>query len=216
MTTKVKETWQEREAREVKEVEDFNLALGRVVSQLPVLMLDWSVNLVKSDYRFQGNHAEFSYPDGRKFDIYPMQGEPTRFVISGTYPRDNRGELHFPYGVDRPSITVSASRSVEAIVQAIKSRFLPEYDAIFATMKASNDKNNAYVSKRYALTAEFAKLVGKKIDPEEKFGNRFHDLSFEMGGHYHEFNAGENTVDLKLSSLTPEMAKKVLALIKGE
>src|SRR4051812_42631624 len=121
----VKESYEQRNAREQKERETFNAALPKIARELSSeLGSDWAVSVKHTDdSRFSTSALVAKASDGRAFDVHAEYQNLERFAVSGTYPRDARGEMHFPYGVSRPSITVAVSRGGAALGREIKKRF---------------------------------------------------------------------------------------------
>lgn len=213
----VKETYQERDARERRERETFNAALPKIARELSGELFsaganDWAVSVKQTDdSRFSTSTLVVKASDGREFDVHATYQDLDRFTVSGTYPRDARGEMHFPYNVARPSITVSVSRGGAALGREIKKRFLPEYDAIFATMSDTNRRNDEFHTRRLAVAQEMGIAVGKSVTDGER------EISF--------YDFGKNKLSGSLSphedsatltvSLKPELAKQVLKLIAG-
>jgi hypothetical protein len=216
--TLVKESYAEREAREQAERDAFNASLPKIAKDLAAELFcagsnDWAVSVKKTDdSRFSTDTLVVKASDGRAFDVHAEYQNLDRFTVSGTYPRDARGEMHFPYNVSRPSITVAASRGGTVLGREIKKRFLPEYDAIFATMSDTNRRNDEFHARRLAVAQEMGIAVGKSVTDGAReisfydFGKN--KLSGSLSPH-------EDSVTLTVS-LKPELAKQVLKLISGK
>jgi hypothetical protein len=100
-----------------------------------------------------------------------------RLSISGDYDMGpSELQVGWPYGLSRPSITVSMRRDAAAIAKEITNRFLPDYDAACAKIaervKQATDYRDALHSTIYRLAAVAGVEVRKLNNGEPS--NEFH------------------------------------------
>jgi hypothetical protein len=208
----VKETYLERDAREQRERDVFNETLPLIATKLgDVLGTDWVVSVKPNDSRFDTGVLVAKASDGRQFEATATYLNQERFTVSGTYPRDARNDIHFPYNVPRPSITVAVARGGQALGREIVKRFLPEYDALFTTMSATNRRNDEFHARRLYVAQEMGRAVGKPVTDGEREISFYDFGENKLSG---SLRPHEDSVTLTVS-LKPELAKQVLKLIAG-
>lgn len=155
-----------------------------------------------------------------------------RIHVSGIYPRDcnnsyidvyiydkearaNEKFLKFyDYGkVQSPSITISKDKTPEQIANDITKRFMPAYNRYLELVNKKININNDYESKT-RKTLEL--LAGRPLTEYEK---KEHKLSID-GKKFQEYearadvNASREDVTLEIHNLTPEIALKIINIIK--
>lgn len=211
----VKENYEQRNAREQRERETFDAALPKIARELAgELGGDWAVSVKRTgDVRFWTSELVVTASDGREFNVRAEYQNLARFTVFGTYPSDARNEHHFPYGVSRPSITVAVSRGGAALGREIKKRFLPDYDALFATMSDTNRRNDEFHARRLSIAQEMGIAVGKPVTDGEREISFYDFGKNKVSG---SLTPHENSVTLTANNLKPELAKQVLALIAGK
>jgi hypothetical protein len=209
---KQKETYQERDAREQRERDAFNKTLPLIATKLgDALGTDWAVSVKPNDLSYDTGVLVAKAADGRQFEAIATYLNQARFTVSGTYPRDARGEMHFPYNVSRPSITVAVARGGAALGREIKKRFLPEYDALFTDMSDTNRRNDEFHARRLAVAQEMGIVVGKSVTDGAREISFYDFGKNKLSG---SLRPHEDSVTLTVS-LKPELAKQVLKLIAG-
>jgi len=108
-----------------------------------------------------------------------------------------------------PSISVTGSRGVTAIVKAIKSRFLPEYLPLLAKAVAKRDAYIAHEDTSRENLIALAAIVNARV-PSERDRTT---ASFYTRDHSGEITVSCHSVTLKLNSLTIDQAKRILEIL---
>lgn len=112
-----------------------------------------------------------------------------------------------------PTINVSLSRGADVIAREISRRFLPEYLDLFNKAIAKRESQNTWQDKTRANLLELAAIVkadtSRLKDNDEAVSISFYDN--EKG--YGDIQASDNSCNLKLSSLSLDKAKRILAIM---
>jgi hypothetical protein len=110
-----------------------------------------------------------------------------------------------------PEISVASERGAQAIAKEIKRRFLPEYLPLLAKAIARRDESNTYEDKSRANLATLAAIVNARVPAER---DRTSTSFYHNDRAYGDIQVSGDSVTLKLSSLSVEQAKQILALVK--
>jgi hypothetical protein len=108
-----------------------------------------------------------------------------------------------------PSISVTGSRGVTAIVKAIKSRFLPEYLPLLAKAVAKRDAYIAHEDTSRENLIALATIVNARV-PSERDRTTASFYTHDRSG---EITVSCHSVTLKLNSLTIDQAKRILEIL---
>ena len=111
-----------------------------------------------------------------------------------------------------PTITVRLDRGIAAVVQAIKSRLLPEYLRILVLAQKKVADEKIYHSKVRGILDRLAPIVNEST---AKLTEEASSLSFyhSTKGHGSIQAHGDGTVSLELHSISEEKARKILSLL---
>lgn len=137
----------------------------------------------------------------------------SRYEISG-----NWGELYdfLPY-LDYEArqrwgkITVSASRSPDAIALEINRRLLPVIIPAWEKAKEKHKQHTETVSLRHALTKKLAGILGETRLNNDGDGFTHYCKEHTYVKCYSQYHA--QAVDLELRSVTPQQAEAILGLL---
>jgi hypothetical protein len=122
-------------------------------------------------------------------------------------PRDLRP------GEPSPSICVSAAKSVRQIAEEVRRRFLPAYFRVLAECIAQRDQNDASESQETNLAGRVAAALGQQCSE----GRRNFDLPGNVTsdrGYGHVVVTGDDSVDFSIGYLKPDVALKLIELLK--
>lgn len=107
-------------------------------------------------------------------------------------------------------ITVAISRGVPAIVREIQRRLLPDYLRVLAKAVERRDAERTYEAKRRENLETLAAIAHTTV----RNGDEVSSFSFYHNDRaYGDVQASDTTVQVKLSSLTLEQAKHILAYV---
>lgn len=110
------------------------------------------------------------------------------------------------------TITVAASRPIEAIAREIENRCLPVYRALWTIENERNEASNKYELDSRETAALLSKAVGKTVSPARPGSG---ESSTYLGERRLEFYiSGEEVYWLKASKLSREQAVKLIAFLK--
>ena len=136
----------------------------------------------------------------------------TRYIFSTGYPKPTVGEIS-TYELPRPEITCAETKTVEQLVADIKRRLLPDFEA---GLKIVNDRIAQTLNYHTKRDENLAKVMGRKLNDEErKTGKARLDGAADDRAYGHITASGDD-VSLELNNLKPDLAAKVLALIKAQ
>lgn len=140
--------------------------------------------------------------------IYLHLDKADRITVGGCFPRHS-GNIH-PDANERPgSITVSATRSAEALARTINSRYVDAYMTAFAKgtaeIKRWTDSENAKEDLAASLAADYGGRVGDRNKCEVIFNLPATRPDIEVNS--------KSSVDFKLSSISPELARVLIAAL---
>jgi len=119
---------------------------------LPGWSLDW-------DAANRPRYALFVNDDGAGMYVeLSRRANPARLAVSGRY-----FPSFYPEPKDRPCITVSSARSIEAIAADIQRRFVPRYLEAFARVCKRKRRAEEYERQREAILAELAEILNEPV-----------------------------------------------------
>lgn len=99
---------------------------------------------------------------------------PGRYEISGLWPYSKLVGSVYPSERDQsPSIGVSKSRGVNAIVSDIRKRFDPYYLPLYDKMVANVQRQESQLQKKNETLEKLSALAGTKLSPQEKGSHYF-------------------------------------------
>lgn len=156
-------------------------------------------------------HTSVERADGMGFSIWvDYRG---KMEVSGLYPKERGfGDL-IPYGMTRPTIGCSLTRSADAIALDIYRRLYPEYLPVFIAAKERLADWEASAARYKAHVEGFkAWAEGKGIEVRLR-GER---TSWTFDAHNVDGQFSETGVyKLELRSLTLDQAQRILEIMKG-
>ena len=217
--------WQEDNERAKSEHRKVqNTAIAKARQALRKLGLT-EINLGEEDYNGI-NHVEGCNASGEKVWIsFEDYGKNIgKLNVRGSYPRNKKNEYITAYDsnyqrMSAPSISLSASKTVDQIAADISRRFLPAYREYLAAVNKVIASDNDYEDSTIT-SLEFIK--GSPLDKHERATKQLsHNLNFtqEEGSYLRAtVKASKKSIDLEIHSLTPEQAKTILdsiGLIRG-
>jgi hypothetical protein len=149
---------------------------------------------------------------------------------------DHRGKLHIhgewpmaghkymsprswcvvPYGQDQDiSINVSIERGPDVIAREIMRRFLGSYRDLYEQCLARKAEHDAYRNRAHATACQLATVAGISSPGigEDQTQYTLHIGNVTTRGWYGDARCNADSVDLKLQSLSPEIAAQVLHLV---
>lgn len=148
-----------------------------------------------------------------------------RVEVSGNFhiAKNEFGNSQFEdvreYGINGhsalPSISVAGTRGAEAIAKEIKRRFLPEYLPLLIKAQAKRDDRLNYYAKVRKNLTELGAIVGADMT---RLKLESCDLrTYSNSRAYVDIHSNDTGVtDLKITNLTFEQAKRVLAIVAEE
>jgi len=115
--------------------------------------------------------------------------------------------------VPLPTITVNSSRGAAAIAKEIQRRFMPAYLPLFNKAIEQRNSSNAFHATAFDNLKMLAAIVHADLS-NLRNGEESQEVSFyRSDAAYGEIYASDKSVNLKLSSLTIEQAKRILAIV---
>ncbi len=135
-----------------------------------------------------------------------------RFTISGTYPRNGKGEYVRPCGYSEksPEINVSASRSVTAISKDIERRLLPDYEGALAYCQKQIKLDDNFEQE---TNDNFALVLRRKPNDEENRSKRG-EIVFPGEGWGH-VQVSSDSATIELRSIPVELAARIVDILQG-
>jgi hypothetical protein len=111
-------------------------------------------------------------------------GKAGKYYLSGSYPRNGRGEVVTPYverekirgdgsrymgweEIPNPKISFDPKKGAEKVAADIRRRFLPDYETRLAAVKAKIMEQDKYYSGMDSGLARICAVLGEKV-PESK------------------------------------------------
>lgn len=154
-----------------------------------------------SDWRF-----EITDGSGRGLVFAKCYSSKGKFQVGGTFPRDRTA----PYRDDHKTIGVSISRPPRDIAADVSRRLIPHYLEAYDRAKANHQQQSDQDQQ--------IELIGQAII--KVTGGRFTDRSRSSRTVYFDHGKAEISTDarirLELSSLSPEMAIRLAALVSDK
>ena len=162
------------------------------------------------------HYVHVTHTDGRRFYINSSQ-HTGMLHVSGCYPKD--GERYMTprdwgalsYNETAPSINCSTSRPPHVIAADIARRFLARYSPLYAACVAKQEATAAYRAGVANMARELAALIpGAKLsgEPDSQYVSFYNDTRG-----YGDITPYSDSVNMKLSNLSPALARKIAALI---
>ena len=163
---------------------------------------DWSYSVNVTGTNSIGDSIHISFRDGR-------------FNISGDYPRsrDNRWIAHVQdengQEIFSPAISVSPEKTVEQVVAEVNRRFMPYFTRRLSLVKQTIEKENSYED----LTLKnLQDIKGSPLTDWEKREKKIQPYS---DNYYGDIIAGGDDINLRVSHINVDQAKRILAIIRG-
>lgn len=190
------------------------LARG-IVPHLP----GWHVRASGDDFAW-GSWAELGREDGAciRITVGGYKAEK-RVTFRGHAPDYEDGNRTFAWGSGSPTITCNVERSPESMAKDILRRLLPVYDPKYAEALAYVRKSDANAREAQMVAERIAGTIGGSVGPNRA---RFGD-----GVAIHEepdavrrlqvraaYNENPCAVDFEVHGLDPEVAARVLTIIR--
>jgi hypothetical protein len=177
--------------------------------------LDWTMEPSKENTREgtfillpgDGSKIWFSalgYPDGSKLSI------------SASYPRNKNGE-HVTArdeknnSIPAPSISMTANKTADQIVTAIKNRFLPGHTTYMAALNKAIKQWDDYNDGKKATSDAIKRLLG--TDPRRE-GTEFY-LPGSWPGYGDIRVSSASSIDFNLKGIPLDLAAALIKVIKG-
>lgn len=115
-----------------------------------------------------------------------------RWVVTGTWPKDSRGQIWCPF--DEPAISVSVNHTPKAIATHVRRRLLPTYITEWEKMKQRADISSLFFNQ--------VKNVHDRLEPIFAKANGVYSFKVEK--------PTEVTLDIRCS---PDVAQKIADLL---
>jgi len=198
-----------------------NLNLNAVAEIAKALPGKWEA--VAFPHQYEGRfHASLVREDGLSLFVteggYGNEGK-VRFRYDR--PKDKTGVVPAVYVTNTdgcsyerkdPSIKASSDNAIGKLVNDIKNRLLAAAEIVHAEAIKRIAKNNAYYDSQDALTAAMELAFGRKIH-----GNIISIGGFsESSKGYGDVTVCSGKVDIKLNSLSADLAAKIAQLLSAE
>ncbi len=175
--------------------------LYQIAQKLADTLPAWSLT---SDQTKNSCYALLAGPDDAGMGIeLDTRKTPARLIISGRYPTG-----YYPAKNNRPKITISSARSIEAIAADIERRFLPDYKSCYAQVREAQRAIEEQTRRDNTTRAEFAAIL--KTPPgvgEINFYGR------KAGSIYAHIRVEFDHVEMKLSHLPIAAAREICQLL---
>ena len=209
--------WQEEQEKSKAEHRKVqNTAIAKARQALRKLGLT-DINLGEEDYNGI-NHVEGSNAEGEKVWVsFENYGKNIgKLNVRGSYPRNKKNEYITAYDsnnqrIPAPSISLSASKTVDQIAADISRRFLPAYREYLTAVNKVIANDNEYEDSTIS-SLEFIK--GRPLDKHERATKQLsHNLNFTKDENSYlraTVKASKKSIELELHDLTPEQAKTIL------
>lgn len=111
-----------------------------------------------------------------------------------------------------PEISVAGNRGAEAIAKEIKRRFLPEYLPLLQKAIDKRNAANSHEDKTRTNLITLAAIVNASVPTDR---DRTTTSFYHSDRAYGDIQVSGDSVTLKLSSLTMDEAKRILAMLAG-
>ena len=145
-------------------------------------------------------------PSQKVWKGYCVSKNGPKWKISGSYPRDVRGQGHFPK--ISPEIGISMSRGKEALADGIRKRLAADYDAAHAEAVEQCEKWNEY----YKVQDEAKAVLIDRYDGSKATQSDEQIYIKDV----HEVRVQGDKVTIKTCNLDLLTAIKVLDAITGK
>ena len=191
--------------------------IARLVAQVS----GWDYVEMKSDYSqdwnrhiTKGDNTIFLTYDGGK-----------RIKISGSWPRNIKGEMYAPATWDirdcgiegyTSEITVSVDKTPEKIWGDITKRFLPGYLAMFSRKMEQVEDSNKYYNTSEGNAKKLADVLGVELKAKYNTDSLKSVHYYSRGHASADFETSQNEVSIKISSCPMSVALKIAELLKQE
>lgn len=139
-------------------------------------------------------------------------GNEGKITISGSYPHDCHGQLS-TYGLKKPSISCSDSKTPEQIARDIQKRFLPDYMEDLAKVIKMNENTQQQADARYTTLKIIADFLD--ITPEKDHKNEYNLPIWHVLPELQKLEVSYDgtIIDLQIE-LTLEQTLKILSILK--
>lgn len=210
-TTTTNETWEQQQAKQKQEREVNYIKTEQKITAV-CNILGFQLDNRETDY---WNFArEIIKGDIKLFiraDSYQSKG---KFEISGSYPRDAKGQYINPYEYNESradKINVAMTKTPDQIAKDIERRLMPEYLLRLAKVQERISSNDNYHSSRQETIKEIASATGFEVSTHVEDGAiYFYDDGFTID--VKPYSGKE--VEIKLSGVSKDNAIQILKLLK--
>jgi hypothetical protein len=193
-------------------------ALARSIAKH--LAPDWTYRprkpLAEGEYPQLGEYIDCTGKAGPALWLHYNWRDESRIVVSGEYPRGTDRQIPTRHNETLPEITISASRSPEALAKDIVRRFIPDYIKLWDDFQNRVKADLDYHQGQDATLERLAVAGGVKVESIKCFADRNGRGRISgglFGGVWGEVEAYPDSVTLKLHSLSVEQAEKIIALL---
>jgi hypothetical protein len=171
----------------------------------------WKLRPIERD-----SYGDFRYIDGPGEQTLCIKIDSDKLKAYPKWPMRNTNQEQFPSGSNEPnvdSISISLSKSPEAVVKEIKRRLLDDYRKTLAAILARLSARETYETKRAATIEKYAKLLGVKVkycadgSAPHMISNRSEPISVT------DFYVGSTNVNFDLDSVPHSVAEQICTLI---
>jgi len=156
--------------------------------------------------------AELEGPDNQVLFLSSTWGGKDRLFISGELVRYSQsGDL--PYGMSRPSITVSIEKSAQQVARDITKRLIPDYLPKLAEVLKRKAERETFESNRKSLADQVAEITGGCVKEEMVYTGNW-DLqvsgpeSIRVQGHCNYLTLEQLK---KINEVCPELFRKAIS-----
>lgn len=143
----------------------------------------------------------------------------THFYFIGGFPRNHRGECHFPRDYDKLSykaISCSVKKSAQQIAKDIQNRFLPTYTEAYMEMLKRAQNDDSYYNESTATAKTLAAFVGTNVHTEYHSKKAQAKFSISIKESSVNVECRRDQVCLDISYITREVAEQILAILKNQ
>lgn len=171
---------------------------------------EWTVTYVESYSPYiDASRINLTHSNGASVLVEYIKKE-LKLAFTPEWPRDVEGSIYRP---EDPAgcVQVSAVRSWPIIVNDVTRRLLTKFQEQYPEMLAVVKRVNEAYSNQQKVADELAAMLGTKAESHGRPTTQFH-------GYYRLYriciNHGGTTVNMELSSVKAETARKIIEILK--
>lgn len=185
-----------------------------LIEEVSKLLPGYSIPDKTASPDWDNDHYAILKNDNGKSISFFYDVRKKRVEINPVWLRGEHNEI-LPYRERCDSITVSAEKPAEKIAKDIQRRLLPDYDAAFERGRVEKESQDRSSKSRNETIAKVeAILETKKSTHSDNTVHAYHRANSSSVDCRVSYDG--SSVELKFSSVSKEIALKILALYKEE